>query len=776
MSLYFLQVWSKLKDRYLEIFRIMASSRNLEQDISELKSFDISVPYDEGYATSEPSSDYAVEEAFLNSHCDEPETSSNSDPFIPFDDLPGENRNILTLRAIVVGLFCGGLVNASNIYIGLKSGWTAGANIFGSIVGFAALKSCAKYCNGIPILGGNFGPRENNIVQTVATAAGGLSNVFVSAMPALYQLNLMRTPLEDFWRITILTCLGAYFGLFFATPLRRFFIIHAARELQLIFPSSYATATTIRSMHLAMDGARQAKKKMRALSLGFAYAVITRVLSQFAIGVLWDWHPLTWLYMITGSKGALALESWGWFIEWSPAFIGSGMLVGMNVSLSFVGGSLLAWGIIGPILVQQGIAFGSAATSDPEWDGYTSYSSLSPEFTLPDHPSPRYWLLWPGIMCMIAVSFTELACQWRIFMLSAKVLWKGILAMLRTWTRVLESKGYKRISNDMYDFGSEDEGTKTGSADPAPRDEQVEMWIWLPGLIAVLFITCVVMKMEFDMPVVEILLALFLAFFFSFLAIQATGATDVTPLTAASKASQIILGATTKGPNWTLHQAQTLNLIGGALSSIGANQAADLTGDFRVGFLLRTSPKLQWFAQSIGTLFAVFIAPSIFVLFSMAYPCILAPSPQDCPFGTPSVSAWRAVAVAVTSPDFSLPATSKWFSICFSIFGACMVLVRHCLWIGDREWVRKYHPNMMIISLAFLLPSTVYGTAMLIGASIACVWNSKSPRTFGMFGTAVAAGLMAGEGIGGVVNAVLTIMGVDFDKIGTNLLCPAGRC
>lgn len=47
--------------------------------------------------------------------------------------------------------------------------------------------------------------------------------------------------------------------------------------------------------------------------------------------------------MITGSKAALALESWGWFIEWSPAFVGSGMLVGMNVSLSFVGGSFLAW-------------------------------------------------------------------------------------------------------------------------------------------------------------------------------------------------------------------------------------------------------------------------------------------------------------------------------------------------------------------------------------------------------------------------------------------------
>jgi hypothetical protein len=53
------------------------------------------------------------------------------DPFCPFDDLPDEDRNILTVRAITVGLLCGALVNASNIYLGLKSGWTASANIFG---------------------------------------------------------------------------------------------------------------------------------------------------------------------------------------------------------------------------------------------------------------------------------------------------------------------------------------------------------------------------------------------------------------------------------------------------------------------------------------------------------------------------------------------------------------------------------------------------------------------------------------------------------------------
>lgn len=53
------------------------------------------------------------------------------DPFKPFDDLPEERSNILTLRALFVGLCCGALVNASNVYLGLKTGWTFTANLFG---------------------------------------------------------------------------------------------------------------------------------------------------------------------------------------------------------------------------------------------------------------------------------------------------------------------------------------------------------------------------------------------------------------------------------------------------------------------------------------------------------------------------------------------------------------------------------------------------------------------------------------------------------------------
>lgn len=90
----------------------------------------------------------------------------------------------------------------------------------------------------MPILGGRFGPQENSIIQASATGAGGMSGLFVAALPAMYQLNLMSdNPREDFGRILTITVVCAFFGLFAAVPLRKFFVINVARELNLVFPT-----------------------------------------------------------------------------------------------------------------------------------------------------------------------------------------------------------------------------------------------------------------------------------------------------------------------------------------------------------------------------------------------------------------------------------------------------------------------------------------------------------------------------------------------------------
>ena len=517
------------------------------------------------------------------------------DPFVPYDDLPDENKNILTVRAMIVGCICGALVNASNVYLGLKTGWTFGASLFGAIVGFSVLKSLSRALpENFPIFGGSFGPRENNIVQTAATAAGGLSSVFVSGIPALYQLKLLDTPEKDFGRLISLTIVGGYFGFAFSTPLRKFFIIYVARELKLIFPSPTACAMTIRSMHAAATGEAIAKLKMRALGWSFSAALLLRVVSQYATGILWDWHIFTWFY-IWGkyNNSAMAVENWGWSIEWTPAFIGSGILVGLNTSFSFLGGSVLAWGIIGPALVHNNVAFGKQLyPDDPKWSTIVNFASLSGTFSSKDTPSPRYWLLWPGVLLMIVVSFTELFLQYKVIFFMGRAIARGaaggLNAALKTVGKssaALEKRSQAPEENELIE-------------DPAADHELVKFWMWGPLLLLRIIACCLVLGLQFGMPVGESLLSVFLAFFFTILAVQCTGVTDITPLTAASKASQIILGGATKGEHWGVDKARQLNLLGGSLASMGANQASDLTGDFRVGFLLRTPPHLQWVSHN----------------------------------------------------------------------------------------------------------------------------------------------------------------------------------
>lgn len=100
-----------------------------------------------------------------------------------------------------------------------------------------------KVLPGVPGIGTRFGPQENSIIQASATGAGGMAGLFVAGLPAMYRLSLLsENPKDDFGRILTITLVCAFFGLFAAVPLRKFFIINVARELNLIFPTPTATA------------------------------------------------------------------------------------------------------------------------------------------------------------------------------------------------------------------------------------------------------------------------------------------------------------------------------------------------------------------------------------------------------------------------------------------------------------------------------------------------------------------------------------------------------
>ncbi|KAI1822520.1 OPT oligopeptide transporter protein-domain-containing protein [Xylaria intraflava] len=721
----------------------------------------------------EKSGDVQIDEKSSDVQVDEKEAEENLDLYVPLKmdpNIPFE-ENPLTVRAVVVGIALGVLVNASNLYLGLKTGFTFSANIFGSIFGYGILKLLSIHCTNWPILGGTFGPQENSIIQAAATGAAGTSGIFVAAVPAMYLLKTIEgTPRQNFGPLITITLVCSFFGLFFVTPLRKFFVIRVARELKLLFPTPTAVALTIRSMHAGAAGASEAISKLKALGLAFSLSFIQRVASYYAVGILYDWHVFTWIHIWSkGTSWALNIESWGWYWEWTPAFIGSGILIGMNSAISLFAGAVLAWAVIGPALVHYGTCIGKQVMpDDPYWASLYTFDDLSNLGK--ETPSPRYWLLWPGVLIMVATSIAELLVQYKIIAHAGITAWRASCNGLNQLTikiRGRPSSFFERQASQYVD-------DPTLVADSARPEDQVPIWQWSLGLLVSIVVGIIVFHFQWGTNPGLTILACLLGFLFSFLAIQIGAVTDNTPLTAASKASQLVFGAATSGKGYSIVGAQRINLVAGALASGAADIGTSLTSDFRTGFLLGTPPNKQWYAQAVGTLISVFLAPGLFVLFATAYPCILDGS--KCPFAVPSVSAWAAVAQAVTDPTVHIPWSSGIFSIVMAIVVVAQVVVRHFWLVGEREWVRLYLPNWGAIALSFVLPSPVFTTAALFGALLAFAWRKWKLSSFDLYGYAVAAGFIAGEGLGGVVGAILQVAKVSGDIYGTNAGCPANSC
>jgi hypothetical protein len=88
----------------------------------------------------------------------------NKFPFPPLKGQLPEDR-ILTFRALFVGSALGAVISASNLYLGLKTGWTFSASLFGAILGFSIIKSVSKV---LPNAwgGGHFGPKVRCCILT----------------------------------------------------------------------------------------------------------------------------------------------------------------------------------------------------------------------------------------------------------------------------------------------------------------------------------------------------------------------------------------------------------------------------------------------------------------------------------------------------------------------------------------------------------------------------------------------------------------------------------
>jgi putative OPT family oligopeptide transporter len=235
----------------------------------------------------------------------------------------------LTLRGVVLGAVITLIFTAANVYLGLKVGLTFATAIPAAVISMAIL----RYFRGHTIV-------ENNIVQTIASAAGTLSAI-IFVLPGLIMIGWWTG--FPYW-ITVAVCIvGGILGVMYSVPLRRALVTGS----DLPYPEGVAAAEVLEVGEAAVDGGEGNKRSLRAIvvgslvAAGFSLLAATKViLSDIAV------------YFRLGAGGSTIGASL------SLALIGVGHLVGVTVGFAMIVGLVISYFVLLPTLTWGDIAAG----------------------------------------------------------------------------------------------------------------------------------------------------------------------------------------------------------------------------------------------------------------------------------------------------------------------------------------------------------------------------------------------------------------------------------
>jgi len=235
----------------------------------------------------------------------------------------------LTLRGLILGALITTVFTAANVYLGLKVGLTFASSIPAAVISMAIL----KFVKDSSIL-------ENNIVQTVASAAGTLSAI-IFVLPGLVIVGWWTG--FPFWQSFLICLSGGVLGVLFTIPLRRALVTNS----DLPYPEGVAAAEVLKvgsgTRGETKDETGEAREGLTAVILGSlasaGLAIVTA--TRIAAGTIGGFFRL----------GVAA--STGYDIAFSLALVGAGHLVGLSVGLAMLTGLVIAWGVAVPILTSM---------------------------------------------------------------------------------------------------------------------------------------------------------------------------------------------------------------------------------------------------------------------------------------------------------------------------------------------------------------------------------------------------------------------------------------
>lgn len=248
------------------------------------------------------------------------------------DDRTARPLAELTLRGIILGGLITLLFTAANVYLGLKVGLTFATSIPAAVISMAILRGFKDST----IL-------ENNIVQTVASAAGTLAAI-IFVLPGLIMIGWWQG--FPYWTTALITGTGGILGVLFSVPLRRALVV----DTDLPYPEGRAAAEVLRVGSGSREGAEESAKGLAVLVVNSIASAAFAILTQTRLVVS---EAATYFKAGAGATGISG--------SLSMALIGVGHLVGISVGAAMGLGMVIGWWVLLPILTAHHPMPGSSA-------------------------------------------------------------------------------------------------------------------------------------------------------------------------------------------------------------------------------------------------------------------------------------------------------------------------------------------------------------------------------------------------------------------------------
>lgn len=222
----------------------------------------------------------------------------------------------LTPRAIILSVVLAMMLAAANTYLGLFAGLTIATAIPAAVMSMAVLRALG---------GGHI--LENNIVQTGASAGSSIAAGVIFTVPALVILGHWSE--FQYWWVLAIAGLGGILGVLFSVPLRRSLIV----EQQLAFPEGKAAAEVLKAGENPASG-------IRVLAAASGIGGLGKLIAASGMRLV----PDSAAFGSFVGKGIAYMGT-----NLSPALLGVGYIVGLNIGIVVVAGGILSWNIAIPI-------------------------------------------------------------------------------------------------------------------------------------------------------------------------------------------------------------------------------------------------------------------------------------------------------------------------------------------------------------------------------------------------------------------------------------------